>query len=322
MSGFQVNVSNSELADTQGAALLPIYNGEQITNAFVSATAPLNGDTLIYDAAQELLVYVAAGNTLGGTGPNGPRGPAGATGPTGANSIITGPTGAAGVGATGPTGPTSSASVATGPTGATGYQSLGPVGATGVTGARGPTGPILSATGYVGATGPTGSIQIPATGSTGLGADVLIYDNVLKQIALSQIQVDQGSILYGSNAKSIYTTTAYTATAADSGSFIYLSEPTAAAVAITLPAPQTGMNFTVSLENDATGAFYGVISSPAAILGTGYNSASGPFAINTATLYQHQITPTTYDAAGVQLIGNGTNYYIVNEAYGVQTTSP
>jgi hypothetical protein len=177
---FDVNRSSS-------AASAIAFGGIPVTSA-----APVDGDTLVYNAAQNQFVYAFA--TGGVTGPPGPTGaaggPTGATGPTG---LIQGPQGTAGpvglsgpqgvkgpqgnpgpIGTIGSQGVAGSAGIAgnPGPIGSVGTGPLGPTGATGLQGPVGTMGAqglqgLMGTSGAIGPAGITGTRGPIGTGPTG-----------------------------------------------------------------------------------------------------------------------------------------------------------
>jgi hypothetical protein len=163
---LEVRVTAKFLAEVQtavNALEASAGNATAIQTRAIAATAPTDGQALVWSASGSSWQPTTA------AGPQGPAGPTGATGPQG----DAGPTGPAG--ATGPQGDP-------GATGATGAQGpagdQGPAGPTGATGAQGPQG----ATGAAGATGATG-----ATGPTGVVAATapITYDSGTQTVGIA-----------------------------------------------------------------------------------------------------------------------------------------
>jgi len=142
--------------DLSGSFMAPIVVG--IQNIPVSTTLPADGQTLVYNAAQDK--YIPGAGGAGGSGSVGPTGATGAAGPSGS------------VGATGATG-------SQGPQGETGPQ--GPSGSQGPQGIQGPSGSV-GATGATGETGATGSQgpqgETGPQGPSGTPADLSAYATI------------------------------------------------------------------------------------------------------------------------------------------------
>ena len=171
---FTTNLASTATAFAAGQRVRASNTGtpanfmEGVIASFTSTTLTITVDYVGGSGTLATWTITAAGGpgatgVTGATGSTGPTGPTGATGVTGASGVqgASGATGATGL--TGPTGPT-------GATGAQGIQgasgSTGPTGATGVSGSTGPIGSTgIGATGLTGATGSTGPIG--PSGSTG-----------------------------------------------------------------------------------------------------------------------------------------------------------
>jgi hypothetical protein len=145
---------------------LCVFNLERLQSIPITTGAPVDGDLLVYNAANGQLEFTSGGggSTTGATGPTGATGSQAPTGPTGASSPTVGLTGTTGSqGSTGPisiTGPT-------GPTGATG--ATGPVDMAVLTGAQ--TGSLAVQT------GPSGFISSIIVEGAIHAADLSFYSS-------------------------------------------------------------------------------------------------------------------------------------------------
>jgi hypothetical protein len=287
MSGFQLGTAGAEIAAVQGIAEYPIYNGSRLTNIQVTTDTPAQGDTLLYNAKNEMLVYgPPSGDGIGPTGPTGATGTIkGATGPTGLNINATGPKG--------DTGPT------------------------------GPTGPVLEATGPTGAIGPTGpALEVVATAPDG----TVVVHTPTNELFLSTLTVRDGSILIGNCLNVIQPTSSniYALSQEQSGSFVLVT--TTEVVGVSLPitplsgSQGDGMMFTIAFRINS-GA---VVTSSARTIGTVYTSNGGLAEVDDNVLSQNVYTSPeglVFDNTYMQVIYSASlkRWLIMGTAYGWTT---
>jgi hypothetical protein len=291
---FRIHETTEDLVILQESAEFPIFNADQLQNIQISPTGPVDGAILVYNASSEQLEYQTSldASVTGATGPTGPTGPRGQAG-----NVIgpTGPSGAAGFGPRGPTGPQ-------GPTGV--------------------TGPVAPVTGAYGPTGPTGSFRVPTGAFMGNNAQIAVYDSATKQVKLSDIRVDGGSILYNQSSKTINIQSSVTMSVQDSGSFLYVDGDTISGdnpLSIVLPSATRGAFYNIFVEPSTKNRV--TVTSGAPIVGVVRNSGTGPFVISSPNVRQEEDTNNEFEAMSLQVASDGSGWYNLGIGYGVDETS-